>query len=216
MNNLKILSASFVLVFCLACGDDDDPEAKTTMLTLNNHNDACTDDGAGLAPVLPGEAGHYAAVVFTPPKYPATVSEVRYKAGDAGVAECDGGLAHEVQFYVLSNGSPTASPSMDGTAVLTMTTPASDMKERDVVLTPSSTIVLEEGQSLAVAVQLVANDSENPTAAMCIDACRVDSPVSGVDFWSNAAGEPFDWKDLVADFGFPINITTEVDVIVPE
>ena len=63
-------------------------------------------------------------------------------------------------------------------------------------------IVLQDGESLVVAVEMVAVED----ASICIRACR-DTSVAEVDWWSNAADEPYAWADMVADFGFASNYT---------
>ena len=40
------------------------------------------------------------------------------------------------------------------------------------------------------------------TESICIAACADGGGKPGVNWWTGATEAPFDWSDLVADFGF--------------
>jgi hypothetical protein len=159
-----------------------------------------------VSPVLPNEAGHYATTRLTPPSYPFEVSRVSYRLAQAGgVAQCsDQSFAHEVQVYVSSAAKPSDNPSTDGTLVDTIDVPAGSSSGRTVDLALTAPVTLETGESLYVAVQLVGSGAHS----LCIGSCAPATPIAGVDFWSNAAAEPFSYQDMVSDFGFTYNFMT--------
>lgn len=92
-------------------------------------------------------------------------------------------------------------------------------------VTLASPIVLAAGEALYVSVEMVGHyealpDGGSPfddggtalNTSVCIDACRTAfdggaAPQVGIDYWSNAAVEPYAWADMVADFGFPALFT---------
>jgi hypothetical protein len=167
------------------------------------------EDYSTIAPYIPDEVGHYAATRLTPEDYPFEVTGISYTAGSTFNDECNGGLAHTVELYVVSSQAPTASPSSDGTLAQTHAVDAiagTDAPyERKVDIELADSIVLEDGQSLVVAVKQTGNDPDSPTVATCLLACQSPGSVAGVDYWSNAAAEPFAWADMVTDFGFTQN-----------
>jgi hypothetical protein len=214
------LSTSFVatlasLAAVTACGDDpssggvdahiDQPVADApvapTPVEFGNVARTCTPDNA-VSPVLPGEAGHYAATSLTPPSYPFTVDKVSYSLQMNG-SNCHGGLAHRVLVFTAS-GEPAAAPSAG--AMASIDVPAGADADRWVDLTLPNPITLTSGQTLVVAVQMASDGADR---SVCLSACP--GSAAGHDWWSNAAAEPYAWADMFADFGF-----TSAYVIVAE
>jgi hypothetical protein len=168
---------------------------------------ACPPDAEyGVSPLLPNEAGHYATTRLTPPSYPFKVTRVAYALGQpAGVAQCGNqSFAHKVQIYVSGDKKPSNTPTADGTLVDTIDVPAGSASSHTVEVALTAPITLTAGKSLYVAVQLVANGAQS----LCIGSCGATSAIAGVDFWSNAATEPFSYQDMVSDFGFTYNFMT--------
>jgi hypothetical protein len=168
-----------------------------------------------ISPILPDEAGHLAATRLTPDAYPFVVERIEYTAGSPDVIECNGGLSHRVEVYVSKDAAPSTSPSQDGTLVDTITVAAEEGAAaphvRWVSVELNKELVLQEGESVYIAVEQAGNDSANPTEATCLVACSAPGSVSGVDFWSNAImGATYSWADMVADFGFSQNFDISV------
>jgi hypothetical protein len=165
-------------------------------------------DGFSIAPVIPAEVGHLAAARLAPDSYPVDITSVGYDlAAPQGSADCDLSLAHAVEVYVDSGVAPAMRPSA-GTLVHRFDVPAGPATNHAVELDLPEPVRLTTGQSLFVAVKLTGNDATNPTRALCIAACRIPAgAISDVDYWSNAAVEPYPWADMVDDFGFTYNYT---------
>jgi hypothetical protein len=188
-------------------GAEPDPDAGSGLVEIANVRTAATcplTAQHGTYPSLPGEAGHYAAARLEPPSYPFEVRSIAYDLLlPAGVAQCDASLAHEVQVYVASADSPPAMPSSDDSRVATLAVPSGAAAGHTNELELPEPVTLEAGESLFVAVQLAAG--AGATTSLCIGACGEGTAISDVDFWSNAAAEPFAWADMVDEFGFTNN-----------
>lgn len=192
----------------LDAGEVADPDAGgSTMTEVANVRSAAAcplESQAGTYPVLPGEAGHYAATRLRPPSYPFVIRSVAYDlVAPAGVAQCNAGIAHEVQLYV-GGAMPSASPSSDGSLAETIAVPAGMTGPHTNELELETPVTLEEGEYLYVAIQL-AGAGEPPTTSLCLGACGEGTAISDVDYWSNATAEPFSWNDMVDDFAFTNN-----------
>lgn len=218
-----------------ACGDDGgstaQPDAATTHdapppdtstptpVTLSNVPalaDCPGGDRFSIAPVIPQEVGHLAAARLVPASYPVQITKVAYDlAVPAGGGDCDLSFAHTVEVYVDTAVAPNARPST-GTLVHSISVPAGVATDHTVELTLPSAVTLTTGQSLFVAVKLTGNDLNPPTKALCIGACRVATGAkSDVDYWSNAAAEPYAWADMVDDFGFTYNYAIRASGTMP-
>lgn len=194
-----------------ASTNDPDAAVSPTPVALANVPSLATCPGVDLfsiTPILPDEAGHFAAARLTPETYPVDVTTVAYDLAVPGAGgDCDLTLAHTVEVYVDTAIAPAARPS-DGTLVHRIDVPGGAAANHAVELTLPTPIHLTTGQSVFVAVKLVGDDTANPTSALCIAACRTAAgAISDVDYWSNAAAEPFAWADMVDDFGFTYNFT---------
>ena len=168
----------------------------------------CGDNGV-TNPILPEEAGHYAATTLTPTVYPFTVERVRYNIRGPGYKPtCSTAIAHEVQVYVLQESKPPPKPSETAASFVTIAMPAEAMTEefRTIDMPLAQPIVLEEGDRLVVAVEMAA--AADLETGLCIRSCY-DAAVANVDWWSNAADEPFAWSDLIVDFGFDNNFSIQ-------
>lgn len=168
----------------------------------------CADNGV-TNPILPEEAGHYAATTLTPTVYPFTVERVRYNIRGPGYKpSCSTAIAHEVQVYVQQASKPPPKPSETAASFVTIAMPAEAMTEqfRTIDLPLAQPIVLEEGDRLVVAVEMAA--AADLETGLCIRSC-FDDAVANVDWWSNAADEPFAWGDLIVDFGFDNNFSIQ-------
>lgn len=161
-----------------------------------------------IAPILPDEAGHLAATTLTPPSYPFEVTAVAYDLlGTAAAGACNSTLAHRVDVFVIAGNEPPADPD-DAVSMVSFDVAADPAatESRLVEVELDESIVLEEGQSLVVAVQM-AGDAELATS-VCLQACRDTGGVADLDWWSNAAASPYAWADMVGDFGFISNFMT--------
>jgi hypothetical protein len=188
-------------------GADDAPsgeDAPPVAVTLANvpSPETCGSLHA-IAPVIPDEVGHYAAVRLRPPSYPFVVEQISYDLLAPAGTPCDASFEHEVRLIVSSSPTPPAQPSTDGTLVATAVGAASGSETRTLVLDLPESVRLEDGEYLYVAVKLTGDASH----ALCIGACATGTPLSDVDYWSNAAAEPYAWADMIDDFGFTYNYT---------
>lgn len=102
------------------------------------------------------------------------------------------------------------------------------VRGRTVTVSLPQPIVLQAGQSLFISLEIagrnevfpdgggaLADGGMPPNTCLCMDACRASfdggsAPRAGVDYWSNAAAEPYAWADMVSDFGFPSLFTLRV------
>lgn len=185
--------------------DGGTTDAGRDYVVLSNVPDiASCSSGHGIAPLIPAELGHYAAARLTPPSYPFTVDQISYDLVTPPGAPCNAEFAHEVRLVVSDTAAPSASPSTDGTLVAVGAGSASGSTARTMVLDLETSITLTAGQHLFVSIQLT-GDADS---ALCVGACQTGSPISDVDYWSNAAAEPYSWADMIDDFGFPYNFTT--------
>jgi len=234
-----LLRTPFVLPVALliaasssACTDDGDPIADETAETSGDGDpgdgDGDPGDGDGdpgdemrvsntepdcidgyVAPALPSEASHLTATILTPEVYPFEVTRIRYVLGGPGAMDfCNGSLGHRVDLFV-SEGSLSAMPSQTEPFV-GVEVPADPMavEGRTVELELDSPVSLDSGQALVVAIEMRGDDELD--TRLCVALCEPNGPaLEGVDWWSNAADEPYEWADLVADFGFPDNATVE-------
>lgn len=158
-----------------------------------------------VSPILPDEVGHLAATVLTPPTYPFEVAQVAYDLdGSTRPDVCDSMLAHRVELYVIEGTVPPADPA-DAVSILTIDVDADEaaVLTRTVTLDLETPIVLAEGQSLVVAVEMPGND--DLSKSLCVVACFDTGGVAGLDWWSNATESPYAWADMVDAFGFTSN-----------
>ncbi|MBZ5713756.1 hypothetical protein [Nannocystis pusilla] len=170
---------------------------------LGSTQDGCSPSGER-SPSLPHEAGYLTATVLTPDTYPFAVSRVQYTLRRNLDVGCVNTYAHRLEIYVTEGGKPPAMPSTEASTFMTIAVEESleDVNRR--VLEPEldPPIVLTDGQSLVVAVSLEADLDAG--MALCLEIC-VGDPDPGVDFWGGAPAEPYNWDDLVADYGFSAN-----------
>ena len=147
---------------------------------------------------LPEEIGHLAAGRLTPASYPFTVTEIGYELV-GNLATCNNTLPHRTDVYVLSDATLPAMPSTAAVSVVSFDVDPGPTDEtvRTVTLPLDEPIELTEGQHLVVAVEMAGDES----TTACLNFCMDVSPVER-SFWSNAALEPYDWADMVSDFGF--------------
>ncbi len=169
--------------------------------------DDCVDNGV-TNPILPEEAGHYAATTLTPEVYPFTVERVRYKIRGPGYkVSCSTKIAHEVQVYVSKASKPPEKPSeTPGFVAIAVPAEAMEAEFRLINLTLAEPIVLNEGDRLVVAVEMAG--AADLKTGLCIRSC-FDTKEANVDWWSNAADEPFAWADLIVDFAFDNNFAIQ-------
>lgn len=177
---------------------DASADASAASVRISNTPEDCRSNLVG--PFLPDEGGHYNASVITPDAYPFTITEIGY--GLAVGEQCVSNLAHNVLVFVHADEALSNEPSGLDSYQLISVEASEDAEERTLTHTLETPIVLEEGQSIVVAVQL-ATDTDEGTTSLCTLACN--GTTEGADWWSNAAQEPFDWADLVADFAFTTN-----------
>jgi hypothetical protein len=187
-------------------GQGEGGHAEVELSNVPNEADCPAAMQYGIAPILPGEAGHYATTRLVPPSYPFEVTRIGYwLATPAGVAQCaDQSLPHQVQIYVSDGAEPSNTPSTDGTLVDTLDVAGGAEAAHAVEVPLTSPITLQEGESIFIAVQMVGSGAQS----ICIGACGATAAIGGVDFWSNAANEPFTYLDMIDDFGFTYNFST--------
>ena len=191
------------------------PGIREGQYTLSNAQVPCERISA-IAPALPAEAGHLAGAALTPPRYPFVVDAVQYSLEEApDIPTCNSTFAHRVELTVLNQGALPARPSTDGVSAQVIMVPDSPGLSgrrviRQILETP---ITLEEGQRLLISVSLEAQGSEH----LCIAVCEDQNAVNGGNFWSNAAGEPYQWSDLTS-FGIfaPLVIEATGDIVPSE
>jgi hypothetical protein len=178
-------------------------------VTLSNTS-GCTTFGA-VNPDLPSEAGHFAAAALAPFSYPVTISEVTYWVSThPAKPACTTGLAHRADVFASATAKPPASPSAQP-SFQTFNVPAdlAATSPRKLTLPLSPPIVLTSGQRLIVSVQLATNAAK--TQSLCVEACADTGGISGVNWWSNSAAEPYAWADWVTQFGIPADMTAQAN-----
>ncbi|MGC6418349.1 MAG: hypothetical protein ACON3Z_14600 [Bradymonadia bacterium] len=169
-------------------------------MTLTNAPTPC-DAISLLAPSLPGEAGHYVASVIKPNRYPFAIEEIQYSlVTNDDVSSCNGALAHRVLLFAIENDTALpANPAATGLGYRQYDVPMDDngVAGRRVAVTVPIPLIITTGQSAVVAIQFATQADEH----ICVASCEETAGEAGFDWWSNAAMAPFDWRDLVADFG---------------
>ncbi len=175
-------------------------------MELGNTPEPCVTEDF-VFPFLPDEAGHLAATILTPDAYPFEVTRVLYELGGDNLGgTCNSTLAHHVEVFITPDGVLTDAPSgMAEFVSIDVPEDAMAMGGRTVELELPTPIMLERGDSIVVAVALEAN--ADTSASVCIRTCSDDGGIAGIDWWSNAALEPYFWADMVADFAFATNFT---------
>ena len=214
-----------LLLFLAACNDDNDMGADLgpdlaesdalsdtqadgpALAQLRSYDPTCT-DFAGLVPNYVSasnhEFGHWAGVHLTPSSYPFTVQKVRY-ALNAIDPNCDMGLAHKVEIYKNSSGTPDATPQVVSSinqpadAALSAKPRGNAVQWREVSL--ATPVTLTAGEHLYVDIEMVGNVTT--AARLCLG--MTDSATSGKsecagtagqNFWSQAASPPYTWVEL--------------------
>ena len=188
---------------------DGDPENGDPgdEIRLANTQDDCIN--GWVAPVLPDEASHLAAAILTPETYPFEVTRLHYALGGPEDMDiCNETLGHRVDVFVTQAGPLAQAPS-ETEPFLSFDVPADPMAggEREVDIELDDALILEEGEALVVAVEMRSDELDT---RLCLALCEPGGgAIEGVDWWSNAAEEPYSWADLVAAFGFTQNIALE-------
>ncbi len=181
-------------------GDTDDASGSENTEVLGDTT-ACSQIGI-VGPVLPAEAGHRVATVLTPSVYPYEVGSIRYELlTPEDTSSCTSALAHTTELVVIANSD--ALPPTPGEQMLrfrSYTVPADEGADdgRAVELTLPSPLYLAEGEQLVVSVELAASQDRH----LCISRCLDYDANPGTDWWSNAAQPPYNWSDLIVDYGF--------------
>ncbi len=176
-------------------GTGDGEPGEPVEVELSNVPLPCANPN-GVAPLLPGEADYLAATVLTPDAYPFEVTHVEYELIAGGA--CNSTFPHVVHAFAVGAQVP-ASPSLGpffASAVVEYDPSATN--GRHVALPLETPLVLQPGESVAIAVRLAVNASI--TESICLATC-MDSTTPGLDFWSNGVAEPYLWQDLVSEFG---------------
>lgn len=158
-----------------------DPWAPPT--TIRNHPERCKEFSA-LAPSL-AEDGQWAAVRLVPPRYPFAVqrAEVVLAHGTFNMSTCDATHHYLMRLYVV----PVDAPPPDGDGVDPVTPYEYDFFERpeqhgDRALSASVSppIVLQDGESLIVAIDTHNRGGPRTCVKTCLEGERNDRT-----FWSN-------------------------------
>lgn len=182
----------------LDAGVDAGVDAGTTPLVLSH---AALEDcraRAIVAPTLPGQAGYWAATRWVAPSTPFTATRVEYGLGVDPT--CSATLVHHVAVTVDDGGVPArdlrwTSTSVDSSRAVRDVLRADGGVLFVVMSVPIDPVVVNPGQTLTVAVELVGKPGSN-TVSSCLLSCRDAAARSGEDYWSNAPQAPFDWEDL--------------------
>jgi hypothetical protein len=149
----------------------------------------------------PGEEGEMAAARITPPRYPFTVSRVEYplwnlKASAAHPYACSTAFAHRVVVFKARSTVPPDVLRPEDTRTINVPGRAGGATLEDFNVALPTSLTLQAGEQLFVAVSLGGQDPTVGCMAVCPDA-GVDPTRS---WWSNAVALPFAWTTL-ASFG---------------
>ena len=170
-------------------------DSGSSQLILSNAPVPCEQISA-LAPYLPDEAGHHAGSLLTPPTYPFTVSLIEYTLEEPpDIVTCNSGLAHQLELSILSAEQEIPSqPSIEAIRSVKLDIPAanSDTERRVILQNLIDPFILNEGERLLVSIALVAEGDQH----LCIAVCEDQSPVSGLELWSNSAEAPYNWVGI--------------------
>lgn len=206
-----------VVIGSVACASEpaeerQEPTSKSehALDVVMQNTGVCAIPGS-VRPELPGEAGHVLTTRLVPPSYPFLVGAVEYDlTGPAFSPFCDPSLPHDVIVFVgrsATTAPPTPNPSSSkGYARLHVPAGDNSTSDRTIHLALPSVMTLAAGQQLFVSVQMASNSSLS--RSVCVKYCSEPSPELNLDYWSNAAAEPYAWADLVSAFGFHSNQTT--------
>jgi hypothetical protein len=198
-----------------SCSDDTEPLSESLVVGASGVIDpnfrtvddfehgsfSCDNTSSFIFPVLPDEAGHFAASRFESTA-DVELCSIRYQlSGPATNApvECESYLEHEVWVFKSDSGEPDAEPEL----IETFTVAGGEqLDERSRIVSldiPNGLPItrLQPGEYLFIAVQMAASGT---TASLCISACGSPTPDPNVSWWSNAAEPPFNWARL-SDFG---------------
>ena len=161
----------------------------------------CTQIGL-VGPVLPAEAGHRAATIFTPPQYPFAIERIGYELLTSEESPtCSSRIAHKLELMVINgeNGLPS-DPAQEIQRLRTYDVPEDIGPDdgRAIRVTLPNPLYLIEGERLGISIELAAEGERHLCLSRCMDR---DAP-AGTDWWSNAAMPPYAWSDLVVDYGF--------------
>ena len=167
-------------------------DAGSGPATLTN-SPSCTPGG----PVAPsyGEDSHLVAARLTPPRYPFTVTEVRYMLTAPG-APCVGTFGYHVEVFKGTGATPAATPTVAARFDVAAGAVINDAWTSHTLGSP---LVLSSGEELFVAIELAGDsDFEFGVTANCIGTCTVGA--ADRNYWSNAVSAPYPWATL-ASFG---------------
>lgn len=151
----------------------------------------CVQNGR-LGAAVEGYENELVATRLVPPGYPFQVERIRVMPlhfPDKPDYVCDAGLPFRVELYVSDRSVPDSQPDIVEKFTVKIDKPQGQTNV--VELEPSRSIVLQQGQALFVAMQLVEKDGKYG----CITVCR-QPWTPGVTFWSNASAPPYDWIPL--------------------
>lgn len=215
-----------VALLIASCDDDSDPLCGSGVVGATGVIDpsfgtvddfeygsfSCDNTSVFVFPVLPDEAGHFAASRFESTA-DVELCSIRYQLSgpqtDAPI-ECESYLEHEVWVFKSDSGEPEADPEL--IEIFTVAGGAQlDERSRIVSLDiPNGLPItrLQPGEYLFIAVQMAAATN---TASLCIAACGSPIPEADVSWWSNAAEPPFNWARL-SDFGLEAYYSFILDV----
>jgi len=209
----------------MACGEDEAPLCDESVVGATGVIDpnfrtvddfeygtfACDNTSLFIFPVLPDEAGHFAASRFES-EADVDLCSIRYMLSGPvtnAAIECQSYLEHEVLVF-KSGAEPEASPEV----IQTFTVAGGEQLDERVRIVsldlPNGLPItrLRPDEYLYIAVQMAAGSD---TSTMCIAACGAPTPEPGVSWWSNAAEPPFSWARL-SDFGIENYYSFVLDV----
>jgi hypothetical protein len=106
--------------------------------------------------------------------------------------ECDADIVHDVLVFTAAGGMPADMPSGETISVPAPGTPTAVGAGRLIELTLPSPVVVNAGEDLYVAVQMV-----RATDPLCLEEC-LDPGEADRNWWSAAAMPPFPWRTLAS------------------
>ncbi|MEM1413705.1 MAG: hypothetical protein AAGH15_02330 [Myxococcota bacterium] len=148
-----------------------------------------TADPPGILPIVPEECGHWSAARFPARTERWEVVGLGYELDDdSNPASSAPGLAHRVRLFAAPGERPPAELSSPLTLEVAATTWPEGM-DREVELRLDAPFVVEAGQALYVAFEMVCSPMDR-RPALGLELCASDP---GSYWWSQAAEAPYDW-----------------------
>ncbi|MEN0063895.1 MAG: DapH/DapD/GlmU-related protein [Myxococcota bacterium] len=153
-----------------------------------------------IIPIFPSEVSHvYGVRLAVGGISRFEVDNLVYSLVDQlGIPLCNGARSHRLDVWVQNTDFPDATPVLQFSTVLTQTPTPGAPNDFYVVDIPN--FIVAPNEQVFVGFEMTADAQDD---ALCVLTCGQGTavPMGGEHFWSNAATTPYNWSDVVTDFG---------------